>query len=332
MERLATHVLGLLSRFAAEHQLEIPPIPSAQSRIPMSLADQCLRTLAEQCPSPAFTLKVAEHWHPSDFGVLGYAWLASSTLHAALERLIRFKRVVGERPSVSLREGEEGVWLAYDHRRDEADMDRWGSELLLALIVTMCRINYGGRLVPLQVSLRYEAPDDPEVYDSFFGCPVRFSASENAFLLSHEVVSKPLDTGHLELTYALDAMLTTQLAAIDKEDLIMRCKAELHRLLPDGNIGAPDLAASLHVSERSLQRKLAERGTSFQALIDEVRKEMACRFLADWRFSVTEIAFLCGFSNSSSFSRAFLRWTGTSPSDWRESLPPGRPGIRGGTS
>jgi AraC-like DNA-binding protein len=321
VEKLASHVLSLLSRFAAERHLEFPDDLPSLPRIPSSYADRCLRALAEQIRSPSFSLEVAPYWHPSDFGVLGYAWLASPSLHAALTRLVRFKRVVGERPTVSLRKADEGLWVVYDHRRDEADMDRWGSELLIALFLTMCRANFGERLAPLQVTLRYPAPDDPAAYVRFFGCPVAFAADENAFLLSNEVVNKPLDTGNLELAHTLDALLTSQLAAIDRDDLISRCKAELYRLLPSGNVGSRELAQSVCVSERSLQRKLAERGTAFQELLDEVRKDVALRFLTDMKFSVTEIAFLCGFSNSSSFARAFLRWTGCSPTAWREARP-----------
>ncbi|MEC5386637.1 AraC family transcriptional regulator [Uliginosibacterium sp. H3] len=321
MEKLASHVLALLARFAGDRDLafpqDLPPFP----RVPSSDADRCLRTLAEQFPSPSFSLEIAPYWHPSDFGVLGYAWLASPCLHTALERLVRFKRVVGERPTVGLRDADEGIWVVYDHRREDADLDRWGSELLIALLVTMCRANFGKRFAPLQLRLRYPEPDSPMAYADFFRCPVAFNAPENAFLLSAESAHEPLDTGNLELAHTLDTLLTTQLAAIDKDDLISRCKAELYRLLPTGDLGARELAERVHLSERSLHRKLAERGTTVQKLLDQVRKDIAVHFLAEPKFSVTEIAFLCGFANSSSFARAFLRWTGSSPTAWRENRP-----------
>jgi AraC-like DNA-binding protein len=309
--------LQLLDRLARAYGQELD-IPHCKPRMTCDAYDRACMTLRARIAEPAFALRAAELWHPSDFGTLGYAWFASTSLRTALQRLVRYRRVVGERGVLALRDAPEGLWLSYAHGRDDDATNRLGSEIVLSVVLALCRRNLGQQLVPEWVSLRGAAPAARTPYDAFFGCPVEFQAEQNAFLLPHAVVDATLPTSNREVASALDELLTHQLAELDSQDLGARCRSVLLEALTGGVPDAKTVARQLCVSERTLQRRLAEQHTSFQELVDETRRDMAMRYLEDGNNSVTEVAFLVGFSNSSALSRAFVRWAGMSPTHWRE--------------
>jgi AraC-like DNA-binding protein len=114
-----------------------------------------------------------------------------------------------------------------------------------------------------------------------------------------------------------DRMLAGELARLDKSDVIARCRAAVLEDLPSGEASAEDTAKQLHMSPRTLQRKLAEAQTTYVQLVDDTRKDLALRYIEDPRRSITDITFSLGFSQPSAFTRAFRRWTGLAPSEYR---------------
>jgi AraC-like DNA-binding protein len=115
----------------------------------------------------------------------------------------------------------------------------------------------------------------------------------------------------------MDALLARQLAALDRSNVAAQCKAVLLERMSDGEPPEADMAKVLHMSRRTLQRKLAEVDLTYQKLVDETRRDLALRYIEDMGHSITEITFLLGFSGQSAFTRAFRRWTGKTPSDFR---------------
>jgi len=321
LQTFLSNSLTLLERLAREEGVALAlPAAHVSARLPTDLFDRACAELAAKAPDPAFGLRAAELWHPSDFAALGYAWFASLTLRTALLRLARFRRLLGDRGVLALDDGAgEGLWISYAHGRGDPLLDRVGSELILSVVLSLCRRNYGEALVPARVQLAFAEPPARTPYDAFFGRPVEFGAPRNALLIPHDVADRELPTANREVAATLDELLTRQLAGLDQSDFVARSKAVLLETLPDGMPEAADIARRLFVSERTLQRRLAQRQTSFHALVDETRRELATAYLQDAANSVTEVAFRVGFATPSAFSRAFLRWTGRSPSDWRKS-------------
>lgn len=184
----------------------------------------------------------------------------------------------------------------------------------------MCRRNSERRLDPLRVVLRRPPPADPRPYLAYFNCEVAFAGDEDALLLAADDAERPLPTANQELAATFDAILAEQLAEHCKPDLVSRCQAFLLRQLTSGEPCIEGLARSQGVSSRSLQRRLSEAGTSYQRVLEETRYELARRYLQDPLRSVTEITFLLGFSEQAAFTRAFKRWSGAAPRDYRRSL------------
>jgi len=289
--------------------------PSA--RLPTSVVDIASRVAAERIVDPAFGLRAARCWHPSNLGALGHAWLASSTLRTALNRLERYNRILSEKATYRLEDAEKGLRLVFDSRRKDVALAAPGVDFALSILVDMCRMNFGASLRPLEVTLRRERPSQPAPWEHFYGCRVQFGAARDSFLLSRRDVDEPLPIANRQIAGTLDAVLAKQLAELDRSNVAARCKAALVERLASGESPEEDVARDLHMSRRTLQRKLAEADLTYQQLVDDTRRDLALRYVEDPGKSITEITFLLGFSGQSAFTRAFRRWTGRSPTDYR---------------
>jgi len=288
-----------------------------RARLPSRLADLAFALAAAQIGDEAFALRAARCWHPSNLGTMGYAWLSSRTLHTGLKRMERFSRILGSRLSYRCAEDDDGIRLGFDHGRGDAAIGPLLTDFALSILIAMCRVNAGQQMRPARVHLRRARPANPEPWHAFFGCPIAFGEPADAFLLSSEVANAPLPSANIPLANTFDAILTEQLAGLFDDDLVSRCKTHVLQHLTSGAPSVLAVARTLGLSQRSLQRRLADLGLTFQGVVDETRHELARRYLDDPARSVTEITFLLGFSEQSAFTRAFRRWSGMAPSTYR---------------
>ena len=296
--------------------LATPPTPAA--RIDASKFDAIVKIAMPLIDDPAFGLQAARCWHPANLGVLGHAWLSSSTLRTCLRRLGHYHRIVGERADIGVEEGERGITVTVSFPTVDPAVASVAYDMSMSLMLDMCRMNAGAALRPLMVSMTRDGPDDVQPYRRFFGVPVRFGAEENAFQIAAKDADRLLPSSNRQLALVFDKMLTEELARLVKDDVITRCKAVVLENLAAGETSEQETAKTLHMSTRSLQRKLAQAETSYVQLVDETRKDLALRYIEDPARSSTEIAFELGFSAPSAFTRAFKRWTGRSPTEYRE--------------
>ena len=289
------------------------------ARLPSRAIDAAALGAAALIPSPGFALESARCWHPSDLGVLGFAWLASSTLRTALGRLERYCAILGERARTRIEPSEKGLRVVLEHRRSNPQVAALAVDFMLALVMDMCRMNFGASLRPLEVTLGRAAPADSGPWHRFFGSRVHFDSPRDSVLLAKADADAPLPISNRQVAVTLDAILARQLADIDRSNVEARTRAALLEQLASGEPQEEDIARSLHMSRRTLQRKLAEADLTYQRLVDQTRRDLALRYIDDPAKSVTELTFLLGFSGQSAFTRAFRRWTGTSPTEYRAS-------------
>jgi len=294
---------------------ELPADPD--SRVPVQALDELLVQATAHIPDEAWGLKAAHCWHPGNLGVLGHALLASSTLRTALTRVSRYWRILGERAKVRVADTERGFRFTYDLAAADPVVEVVLPDCVLSIALDLCRTNAGEMISPLRVTLCRKRPADPAPWVHFFGCVVEFGADENGFTLSAGIADRPLPAANRPLAGMFDKLLTEQLAKLSTGDVVSRAKAVFIEQLASGEPSGTEIARRLNMSRRTLQRKLAEAETSYQQLVDDTRREMALRYIDDRRMSVTDITFLLGFSGQSAFARAFRRWTGASPRDYR---------------
>ncbi|WP_457675528.1 helix-turn-helix transcriptional regulator, partial [Thiolapillus sp.] len=151
-----------------------------------------------------------------------------------------------------------------------------------------------------------------------FQCPVEFDAPVTTFDLGTEEADRPRSSSHAQLSLVHDQLMREYLNNLDKDNIVERVKAAIVDQLPSGHISDALIARTLFMTERTLQRRLQAEGTTFKSLLTEVRQELADQYIRDSRLTLQEISFLLGFAELSSFSRAFKRWNGLSPRNYRE--------------
>ena len=308
-------------RLFAEQGLSPDDLLPQSRRVPSEKWERIIERAFEQLSDSCAGLSAARCWHPSDLGALGYAWLASSTLRDGFRRMALYIKIVGERVSLNAQDTPQGLRIVLQQKRLDPMLAANLADFSLSMLLDMCRVNAGKTLRAVEVTLKRERPDCAEAYADFFGCEVCFAAATDSFTLAIQDVDRPLPTANRQLAGVHDQILTQELAKLQKDDIAARCKAILLEQLTTGEVSIDGIAKALHMSPRTLTRRLASQGTQLQSLLDETRRDLAERYFADPGKSIADVAFLLGFSQQSSLARAFRRWFGVSPKAYRSSHP-----------
>ncbi|HVL01788.1 MAG TPA: helix-turn-helix domain-containing protein, partial [Dongiaceae bacterium] len=169
------------------------------------------------------------------------------------------------------------------------------------------------------VTLRRPAPSeqDQQRYRDYFRCPVEFGSHEWALHFHKSDVLATLPGANHELALINDRVVMEYLARLEKADLVSQVRTHIVKLLASGDCSKERVAARLHMSARNLQHKLDQQGTGYQDILDQTRQDLAIQYMANQHTSISEITYLLGFSDTSNFARAFKRWTGQAPRDFR---------------
>lgn len=290
------------------------------ARYPLSATTRLWHLAVAASGDPALGLRVSAFVGPTTFHALGYALIASASLREVFERIERYHRVVSDALSLRLRlEGERYAFHLQVPVDGPAPADE-AIDAFAALYVRTCRNRLGRDYAPLAVHLRRPEPADPAPWHQVFRCPLRFAAEENRLEFARADFERPLEGANPELAEHNEAVLKRTLEHLQGPSWSSRVRACLEARLPNGEPSAEGIAQTLHLSLRSLQRHLADEGTRYEHLLSDTRHALALAHMRDPRCSISEIAYLLGFADTSSFSRAFKRWTGQSPSQYREGL------------
>jgi AraC-like DNA-binding protein len=191
--------------------------------------------------------------------------------------------------------------------------------MFLALVVRYMREVTGRDVVPLAVAFAHARPADTKELDAFFQAPLAFGQGENRVELPTALLDMPIVSRDSMLFSVLDGQAEKLEASRPaKRDLLTDVRAAIRSALDDGQPELATVAKTLGTSARTLQRRLGEERTTFQAVVDGVREELARSLIANEKLSLGDVAYLLGFSEISAFTRAFKRWTGTTPSRWRD--------------
>lgn len=289
------------------------------ARYPLEKIAELWEEMAKRINDPCFGLTAAQCWHPSHFGLLGYAMLASTSLRTTLERLIRFHEVISHASYGEIQEDREKGSLVFMLTYiDEEPYPQAREDAALAWIMSSLRLNFQQPLSPISVSFTHGRPECEAKYYEFFQSPVTFDAPLAGLELSLDVVDKILPTENKELAEFSDEAMTRYIVSLNKKDIITRVKKLIAEQLPSGIVTIEFIASELFMNARKLQRLLQEDGTTFTTLLNETRKDISRQYVQDKHMDLTEIAFLLGYSEQSTFSRAFKSWTGKSPIEYRK--------------
>ena len=286
-------------------------------RVPWEKIDRIRAKAVELSGDEAFGIKSASALQPSQFGALGYAWQASLTLRKACSRLQRFGRIVNDKVVAGV-EDRDGCMVVTMDINTESRCEFARDDGALAMVTRMGRIITGDEFRLHAVKFKRKQPLDMKPYFEFFGCQLNFEQDKNQLLIPTAFVDEVLSGANPELALLNDQVATRRLALLDRNDIVARVRASLMDQLPNGSVSDDSVAESLHMSVRTMHRKLTDVDQNFRALLVETRRSLAEQYILDNSLTLTEISLLLGFSEPSSFSRAYKNWTGSSPSEVRQ--------------
>ena len=253
-------------------------------------------------------------------GAVGHSMASSPDLRTALARLQRYMAVISDATTLNLETDGRGCWLATSHAGGTLPIPRQRLEFAMLTTFTQCQWITRRELAPLAVVFAYAAPADRRAHEDAFGCEIRFGAATNRILLSNADLAVPLPTADAALSAVHERLLDEQMERLGQRSFSAKVSAEIARCLPSGEPRRPDVAASLCMADRTLQRRLHDEAVSFQSLLEQTRQELARQYLADSRYSLAEVADLLGFVDTSNFFRACKRWFGLPPAQYRAKL------------
>lgn len=289
------------------------------SRFPDAKLDLAWLRATELLGDPCIGLQAARFLSPGSLQALGFAWLVSDSLCDALSRLVRYSEMLSDGLELELSLSGDTCRLTVEHTPIQGRAAAQRTDAFWAGLLGMSRLITTEDLAPTSLSLRRPPPPCVEKFYALFRAPVTFGALKDSIDFPRAVAERTLPTSNRAFAHANEQLIKDYLARIKATDFSGQVKTRLVELLPGGAFSETDLAEALHLSPRTLQRRLAEEGTSFKVLLDEARRELALRFIGERGMSIKETSYLLGFSEPGNFSRAFRRWTGAAPSRFRES-------------
>lgn len=290
------------------------------ARVSAQKMDELVWHAKLQSNDDAFIFKLAAHLHPSYLGALGYAWMTSSTLRKAFQRLARHTALVYDELRL-LREDRDGEFhVIIESSETDLHDPALRERGKMAITVQLCRMVYGDHFNPSRISFRHPVASNVHAYYEFFRCQLNFDAAITEIVMPVAVADEELAGFNPQLVHKFDELIIEYLRQRERSDIVERTRGAIFEELPSGEVSLEKTAALLNMSTRSLSRKLANQGESFKSLLGTVRRELAERYIRDNSLTLTEISFLLGFSETSSFSRAYKEWKGLAPSTHRESL------------
>jgi AraC-like DNA-binding protein len=273
------------------------------------------RGLAQSSRDPAIGLKLGtdrvERYDP-----IAIAAVSARSLRDALQRLARYKQLTcPEELHVAERGDECRVqfrWLLAQETEPPVLVD-----LCFARVVDIARRGIGEPVTPRRLELR-GATGSREMYEAHFGCPAKLDARQNTIVFARADLDRPFLTHNADLFAMVAPQLEAELAqALSSKVIGEQVKGILKPLLAGRRPGIEDAARELHLSSRTLQRRLAEDGATFQQLVQEARRELARHYLQHSSLELNDTAYLLGYEDAHSFFRAFHDWEGSSPGEWR---------------
>jgi AraC-like DNA-binding protein len=265
------------------------------ARVPLSKMTKLWDTCVYITHDRQFGMKVGARAEPSDFYVLGHAWLASATLRGGLERLCR-----------------------YAHVLSTAIADRTADEAGIAAFIRLCEIIKRDRVRPLKVELVFPEETRRDYLEEFLDCPVSWGNEKEKFYFSREEFEEALPGSIPDVLDSTSRIAERYLETLEQGKVATEVRKLLIQMLPSGKADQDSVAGRLYRSTSTLQRQLTSEGTNYRDILESTRRSLAEHYLREGGYTQAEIAFMIGFSDQSNFARAFKRWTGMSPGQFQK--------------
>lgn len=289
--------------------------------VPSSSFAQLLEEAARATADDCFGLHFGERYNPKNIGPLVYAVLNSRTIVAGIANVERYLRVFNQAAKWGF--AVKGNWGYIRFLLTDLDIEapRQHNECTMAVALNTLRIMVGSQWTPQEVQFAHEAPHKISEHRRVFGTPVSFGCETNAFVVEREFVEREVPAADPRLYRILKRYLDGVLKEMPREDsFLASLRKSIAESMRDGDPKLARVSKRIAMSPRTLQRRLKDYGVDYKKLTDDTRRRFATNYLKDRKNTLTEIAFLLGYSEVSAFNRAFKRWTGSTPLDYRRKI------------
>lgn len=312
-------------RLLKEAGLDLSTVADPMARYPAHQGLAFWQKAVHEIGEELIGIDVALQFVPLNFNALSYALMASENLAQMYLRLARYAHIITDAADVRFTtDGGAGRLSFMGDPVLLATVDnltRWSIfDYALLALVRGSRMLYGREFQPLEIRMQRQRPADHAKLERVFRCTPIYGCEDNAIIVDTATLEKPLSYANLEVVKASEDAMDRYRSGWAEPGLADQLSAVLKELLPSGEPRQDDVAERMSMTLRTLQRRLGEAGTCYRDVLNDTRHKLAVSYLRSEQYSVGEIAFLLGFSEVSAFTRAFRRWTGTSPREWRNQI------------
>jgi AraC-like DNA-binding protein len=296
-------------------------LSSPTTRVSLNQVIACYRNALKLSRDPRIAHHAGRRFHVSSYGMFGFAILSSMNFRQTMHFAENYHELATPLADLSFKETDNsGAWtiVPVPHPSVDAALYRFLVELQFAINLSLHREIMGPEFTPRELHVTYGPPENANSYPELFGCPVLFGQSENKFLFDTHWLDGVPKLGN-EITYAAVLKLCDEM--MEELQLQIGIVGKIRQILLV-NLMRPTsfeaVADYLHMSERTLRRRLLDENTSFRKLVDELRMQMAIKYLRDTNLTIEDIAYALGFSDAANFRHAFRRWTKAAPHQFRD--------------
>jgi len=291
-------------------------LKTSRGRISLSDTLALWRSVEKLSADPLFGFHMGQSLKPAHFQLLAFTMLSSSTLGGAIEKILKYQRLISDGGSFTVIPQNDKAALVYTPAANNFSYHQ--IDAVLVATVSFARWLLGREIKPLALAFTHGENKGLDEYQTFFGCDIEFGQDQNSIIFSSLLLQEALPGFDQGLATMHEQMADNQLQRLAEPDIIARVQERL--LIGLVSISRDEVATQLAMSGRSLQRKLQEQGSSFQKLHDEHRHQRSLQLLANEDLSLLDISLQLGFSESSTFYRAFKRWQGVTPGEYRQKI------------
>jgi AraC-like DNA-binding protein len=268
-----------------------------------------------------FGLHLGEHYQPRNVGPLAYVVLNSPTFEAAIANIGRYLHVLNGAAQVSLTIDGPRAYIRHDLVGLGSEAFRQQHEYGLAVVLNTIRLMAGSQWAPAEVQFAHTAPRDVSEYARVFCAPVVFGCQANALVVEAEFLDRHVPAADDRLYQILRRYLDRAVQEMPREDgLLAKVRRVVGESLREGEPKLAPVAQAVSLTPHTLQRRLRDHGLDFNRLVNDTRRRLSLDYLRNPEHTFREVAYLLGYSEVSAFNRAFKRWTGATPSEYRRQL------------
>jgi AraC-like DNA-binding protein len=311
MQDLGVDAVTVLQRIGLKHE----QLEEKDLRTPHSAQSLFWTVIEDVSNDPDIGIHLGEKIPVFKGQVLEYLFLSSETFGEGLKRALNYQRLLSDAVNATLDEDETGMFVG---NINFTDGFRHLTECVIIAVIKFFNYVTEGGFQPLEIHFEHAMGGNPGEYDRVFHCPVKFEQGGNRIYFTQATLNIPSSHAEPELLKLHEQLASEHVAKLEKQDFIAQVNRLIGELLESGKANLETVAQRLSIKPRSLRTKLADVDTNFNQLLADYRCNLAKKLLARTDESIDEIVYLTGFSEPSTFYRAFKRWVGQTPVEYRK--------------